>query len=205
MRTAFTIERLVYEILVEAQTPGTYDFDMDPDVDLYNYNPGDCRLLGFAPAGGGLYVFFGETEFEQHNCEPGAQQHTPALRIFLYEAAGADASHTSPDMAHSRAKVVLASLYDCLRHTEFRRILTERLQTIAGFETSRIPTFTVGKIKNAMTYPLAEQSTSTVVFWDGSVYYSCTEEPGQNPGVLITAVDDRIVAVREEEDLPDAP
>jgi hypothetical protein len=205
MRTAFTIERLIYDMLVEAQADGQtkYLFDMDPDVALYNYNPGDARVLGFAPSGEGLYIFFDDNDLDTATRDPEAQNIKPQLKAYLYIASEADANGTSIDIAHARAKAVIASFYGCLMHTTFKRKLTENLQAVPGYESKRVNTVTIRQVKNVATYPIERNSTASVVFWEILSYYACTEEPGQDPGRPLLGIEDRLVVVRKEEDLPE--
>ena len=199
MHNAFTIERSLFDLLVESQNPGSgLPFQMDSEAVLHNYNPGDLRVIPFLPQDG-LYIFFTNTDFDPSMCQKGEQEHDPQLRAFLYVSKGATSTETSPDAAHAAAKRYMSSLYECLRHTETQRLLREKVQeTIPGL---RIPKLSVTNVKNVMTYPINEQASRTVMFWELMAEWRNTETPGQNPGVLITGVEDRVHVVREEGDL----
>jgi hypothetical protein len=201
MFNAFTTEQQLYEMLKESQTPGSgLPFQLSDSVTLYNYNPGDCRVVPYAPEDG-VYLFFKKTFFETN--EPGAQHHDPEFLVFIYTSRGATQNTTSPDAVHAAAKAAVSSIYECLSHTEARRLLQERVEAVVGTpEDYRTPRLRITDVENVMTYPVVEQGQRTVTFWEIKGTFRAQETPPQNPGTPVLGIDDSLVGSRDQDNPP---
>lgn len=199
MFNAFTVEQAMFSLLQESQNPAAdTPFHLLEDLDFHNFDPGDFRVTGFLP-NDGLYFSFASTELDSNLCEVGEQHHVPLIKVQAYSSRGATASEVSPHAAYLRAQDVIASIYGCMCHTMFRRLTEERAQLVVpGLQ---VPKVYVRSVKNVMAYPIVEQNTRTTVFWELIAEFQTVETPEQNPGIAISAVEDRLHVVREEGDI----
>lgn len=201
MFNTFTTERVLFNMLLESQDPGAdLPFHLTDTVKLYNYNPGDCRVVPFLPEDG-MYIFFKKAILD--NNDPAEQHALPDFTVFVYASRGASDKETSPEAAHAAAENAVHSLYECLSHTMARRLLMERVQAVEGMDSGyRIARLRVHSAENVATYPIAEQGVKTVVFWEVQGTFGAQETPGQNEGVPILGVDTELVATRDKDVVP---
>lgn len=199
MFNAFTVEQAMYQLLEESQNPAAdTPFHLLEDLDFHNFDPGDYRVTGFLPRDG-LYFSFASTELGSDLCEVGEQHHMPYVKAQIYSSRGATATEESPHASYLRAQTVAASLYGCLCHTEFRRLVETRAKLVVP--DIYVPKIYVRSVKNVMAYPIVEQNTRTTSFWEFMVEFQVNETPEQNPGIPISAVEDRLHVVRDEGDI----
>lgn len=199
MYTTFTVETKFFELLKTSQGAGSgLPFQMDPSVSLYNYNPGDCRVVQYVPEDG-FYFFFKATEFDASAIAPGIVEHMPGFAVFLYASRGADSSTTSPDAVHAAAQNAVASFVRCVQHTMFKRLLAEAVDPIVP--GIRIPKVRISTVKNVLTYPIVENNSRSVTFWEIEGLWQNTDEYGENPGREVAFVEDRLHAMRDEDEL----
>lgn len=199
MRNAFIIEHAIYAMLLDSQDSETeLPFSLDASATLYNYNPGDVRVVPYLPEDG-LYIFFDKTEFDPSIWTVGEQEHLPRFKAYLYTSRGADADKTSMEACHAAAEELMASLYECLCHTEFKRLLRTRVQLLV--DGLVVPKIKVSSVQNVLTYATVGESTRAVSFWELVGEWQNVETPGENAGVTLLGITDRLRAVRETGDI----
>ena len=196
----------IYSILKNSQdNPTAYDFALDSSLDLRKYDPGDFRIDGHV-AKDGVYLYFEKTEFQDDERALAEFGHSPKIVFDVYssrparETASGDV--VSAQAAYDSASAAIISVFGCVFHSTFNRILNEALDSVPTFGDTRVTQLYPVSCENIATLKLTENSKSVSIF-RLSCEFAVTELPGQAIPFAIGVIEDRLHAMRDESDVAD--
>lgn len=200
MRSTFATDKAITDVLIDAQTPGALEFDINSNIEINNYDPGDFRHDS-VDVDQGVYVYFEETMFETRNGSNKSQGHEPQLHIDIYISKNAQAAAgivtPSVKVADAELKSVCGQIYDAVMHTTFLRLINDKIKSDTSTGDFRISSCLIFKAKKIGVLRLTE-SMKTIAGFRYILTPAVTEIPGVNPGKTLTSVDDQITPYTKE-------
>jgi hypothetical protein len=179
-----------------------------PEVDIFDFNPGDFRVdleTGVDSGAHGVYVYFDESNFEADKTDEESANHEPSINVDVYLSAKAFKNTTtgkitqSPKRCNDALKSLVSSLWDCLMHASFQRLLEEKIKAVSGVDIWNLTECRVVKSEFMGTLRLLP-ADKTVMMHRYTLLVNVTEIAATDDGIALAGRDDFVQVFRKEDD-----